>query len=659
MSDDVQPSTTDGNPFSLLAYVLFKVRHSLEDIEQAGRPPRWVRIGRGAEFKDDTLGSIVGQAVNGMAESLSFMAELTLDLEELLYQTDAAKAMAEVMLRLIQAATDENFQNGIETLVGATTLGELGNAMSQINGAATEVEKYLDYIPEPEDVRGLGHELYRMLCIVQHDFPRKPSDNSIDSTDPGLLGKDHVNMDESGKVRLCAWAYAHGVTAKGLGQDEANEKELFHFGMRRLFKSATNNELPRFAGMTWTRGEDTAEIYDVDFDPADNDKKAKDIQELIDLLIQHGYNTPAMDANGDKISDQVRHNLMSFQTINELPVTGEIDNATINRLMNLDFARKNLRRAKPFDPAIAPPWVGPNPPPQPPPPPPKPIAGTLQLINPGAEHYVAEALSLQMRTPHPYYVVPLSPAGILPPNLNNWPRKQGWLADPSTGTRGFVALRSRARNLVDGQPGRFVGGKWSEGEAASGGAYFFAARHVEPWRDGRTGTPAEPIFEGQPSPGAVTRMYQWVPLPDWLDPADDTKKPDGTPGWELYIFATALQRSLFTDRGNSGFPDRGLIRIETYAADGFSSTVTVREAAKAKASATTELFPDHGTTTAALTIDEVDRKRQWYLRRTPNIKVTADIKAVCFVVEGVHQSAWDTDAYFDDFHLGYFWKKTA
>src|SRR5690606_36832185 len=142
-----------------------------------------------------------------------FMAELTLDLEELLYQTDAAKAMAEVMLRLIQAATDENFQNGVETLVGATTLGELGNAMSQINGAATEVEKYLDYIPEPEDVRGLGHELYRMLCIVQHDFPRKPSDNSIDSTDPGLLGKDHVNMDESGKVRLCAWAYAHGVTA--------------------------------------------------------------------------------------------------------------------------------------------------------------------------------------------------------------------------------------------------------------------------------------------------------------------------------------------------------------------------------------------------------------------------------------------------------------
>ena len=80
--NETPPSTTDKNPFSLLAYVLFKVRHALEDREDADRPPRWVRIARGAQYKQEALGSIVSGAVNGMAETLSYMVELTLDLGE-------------------------------------------------------------------------------------------------------------------------------------------------------------------------------------------------------------------------------------------------------------------------------------------------------------------------------------------------------------------------------------------------------------------------------------------------------------------------------------------------------------------------------------------------------------------------------------------------
>ncbi|MCA9686016.1 MAG: hypothetical protein KC457_27835, partial [Myxococcales bacterium] len=427
---DQQPNTQDGNPFSLLAYVLFKVRHSLEDLEQQGRPPRWIRIARGAPYKDEALGSIVGTAVNGMAESLSFMVELTLDLEELLYQTDAAKAVTEVMLRLIQAATDQNFQNGIQALVGVQTLGDLGSAMTTINAAAADVESYLDYIPEPEDVRGLGHELYRMLCIVQRSFPRDPADNAIDADDSELLAREHLVQDECGKIRLCAWSYAHGVHSKGLGPNEANEQELFCFGARRLFKTAANNELPRFGGMKWISGEDQVQVYEFDFNPAEAPKKNKDIVELVALLTKHGYGTPAMNANAEVISDQIRQNLMLFQAINELPIHGEVDNHTINRLMNLDFARKNLKRAKPFDPAFVPPW-GNNPTP-------RPVWGDLKLINPGAEEWADEGNALQLRTPHPYYVVPLSPAGILPPSVGNWPKQQGWLSDPGTGTRGFV-----------------------------------------------------------------------------------------------------------------------------------------------------------------------------------------------------------------------------
>ncbi len=649
---ETPPSTTDGNPFSLLAYVLFKVRHALEDREQAGRPARWIRIARGAQYKEETLGSIVGGAVNGMAETLSYMAELTLDLEELLYQTDAAKAMAEVMLKLIQAATDQNFKDGIETLVGATALAELSPAMTAINTAAGEVEKYLEYIPEPEDVRGLGHELYRMLCITQKQFPRKAADNAIDPVAPDLLGVDHVVADDTGKVRLCAWAYAHGVTTRGIGANEANEKELFCLASRRLFATAANSDLPQRATMNWVDGEDKVVVYDFDFNSADNAKKAKDIAELVDLLKKHGYDAPVMSPTEDNIEATIRENLMKFQAINELPVTGEIDNDTINRLMNLDFKRKNLKRAKPFDPAFQFPW-GPAPNPTP-----KPISGSLLLVNPSADEFTDEGLSLTNRTPHPYYVVPLSPANVLPPNKDNWPKKQGWVSDPSTNTRGFVALRSRARQLDDGIPGRFLGGRFSEGEAAHG-SFFFAARHVEPWKDARQGAPGpDALFDAnQPTPGSTSRMYQWIPLPTWLDQSNNTNKPDGAANWELYVQASVLQRSLFTDRGGSGFPDRGLIRVEAYGADAFTSTISVRDFSKVKASIGTDLFPDHATTTAAMQLDEVDRKRHWTYRVTPPLLVPADTTAICLVAEGVHQSAYDIDAYFDDFKLTYFWKK--
>src|SRR5512136_2852941 len=95
---DQTPETTTGNPFSLIAYVLFKVRHSLEDVEEAGKVPRWVRIARArqAQGSQDYIAQGVRAAINGFAEALSYMAELTLDIQEVLVQTDAAKALIEV-----------------------------------------------------------------------------------------------------------------------------------------------------------------------------------------------------------------------------------------------------------------------------------------------------------------------------------------------------------------------------------------------------------------------------------------------------------------------------------------------------------------------------------------------------------------------------------
>ncbi len=659
------PDTTSGNPFSLLAYVLFRVRHSLEDREEAERPPRWVRIARGAEFKEEALGSIVSGAVNGMGETLSYMVELTLDLEELLYQTDAAKAIAEVMLRLIQASTDENFQNGIETLVGADSLGNLGTVMDTINSASSQVEDYLDYIPDPEDVRGMGHELYRLLCIVQRDFPRNPADNTIDASDVDLRGSEHLIQQDSGKVRLMAWAYEHGVTSHGLGPEEGNEKELFRFASRRLYQTAGNADLPQITNMEWQGGDDTVDIYEFNYDAGDPDVEGnEDIVELVQLLKAHDYNTPSMTEAETTLTGEIRANLMKFQAINELPITGEVDNDTINRLMNLDFARKNLRRAKPYDANFDWPWPGTTNDPVPA----APVSGSLQLINPGADHWEDEGLDVVPRAPHPYYVIPITPRGQQPADAAKWPKGQGWITDASVHSAGyrtaFVALHSRTRNVDEqGQAGRFIGGKYSEGEAVNGtGRYFWAARHTEPWRDARTGTPgSDALFDGSqpPSPGSsLSRMYQWIALPDWLK-ENTAVKPDNVSTWELKIYATVQQRSLFQDRGGvTKLPDQGRIYLELYAADGYTDgTVTVRNASLAKAADSTALFPDHATTASALdpSVDEVDRKRLWTLRQTDKLTVTGDIVAVCLVAEGVYQSAYDIDAYFDDFCVRYQW----
>jgi hypothetical protein len=649
---ETPPSTTDKNPFSLLAYVLFKVRHALEDREEADRPPRWVRIARGAQYKQEALGSIVSGAVNGMAETLSYMVELTLDLEELLFQTDAAKAIAEVVLRMINAMTDPNFQAGIQALVGANSLGDLGTVLDTVNGATNQIEDYLEYIPEPEDVRGLGHELYRMLAITQKAFPRN-TDGTVNVNDADLEGTEHLIQDDSGKVRLIAWSYAHGVTSRGLGANEANEKELFKLGMRRLPQTQGNADLPQRSRMLWESGEDKVEIYNVAFTGQDNNK---DIVELVELLKAHGYNDPAMTGAETTITTEIRRNLMKFQAINELPVTGEIDNDTINRLMNLDFARANLRRAKPFDANFGWPWgIEPTDPPVP-------VSGTLQLINPGADNWDDEGLSLVPRQPHPYYEIPVAPRGQLPANSSNWPKSQGWLSDASSTPR-FVALHSRRRNLNDDNtPGRFVGGKWSEGEAFRGGRYFFSARHTQPWIDGRQGTPdpADSLFGGnRPAAGSRSRMYQWIPLPDRLKPGTAVMPGPGT--WKLFFRATAQQRSLFTDRAQvTKVPDQGRILLEAYGADVFTNgTVSVRDEAAAKVSSATEPFPPDAATTDQLSIDEIDSKRLWTLRETRPVEAVPGTVALLLVAEGIYQSAFDIDAYFDDFRLYYYWEKVT
>ncbi|MEX1367811.1 MAG: hypothetical protein AB1Z98_32080 [Nannocystaceae bacterium] len=642
-----EPVPVASNPFSLIAFVLFKVRYSLEEYD-GQRPPRWVRISRGRQFQGEVISDVVSGAVLGLSESTTYMADLTVRIEELLIQTDAAKAIAEVTLDFIEAASSPEFAAAVGVLVGPDFSPQVTNALDDINTAAQNIEGYLDYIPEPEDVRQLGHELYQLLCIVQRDFPRQ-TDGSIDPAAPELTGTDHVDLEATGKIRLCAWAYGRRVRARGLGPTRLTV-DVDAFGTRRLFSGGT---LPTDSDGRWEGPEDTITIFDRDFD-GPNDV---DLEELVELLGAHGYVDPAVPSSPTSITAELERLLLQFQFINELPLSGEVDDHTINRLMNYDFARKNLRRAKPFDADADWPWgTDPVSPPDPV------VSGReLPLVNPGADDFEDEGITPVPRTPYSYYEVRTAGAIGDPGNL---PLGRGWVAD-SGGLLAFVALRSRNRNVGGEAEGRYDGGIWSEGEAADG-RYFWSARHVEPWKGGRTGAPEEGALFGSfgavgPSAGLQSRMFQWVPVPASVFTSPFPSVPPGSTA-RLYVVASVLQRSLYRDRGSAGLPDQGRIRIEAYT-NGFYDPVTgnalsPRDLAQAAASEQTAWFPDHGTTAVALSLDEVDRKRVWFLRKTEPMDLTgiANISALCLVAEGLHQSAFDTDAYFDDFRVEYYWR---
>ena len=125
----------------------------------------------------------------------------------------------------------------------------------------------------------------------------------------------------------------------------------------------------------------------------------------------------------------------------------------------------------------------------------------------------------------------------------------------------------------------------------------------------------------------------------------------------MRVNPSALQRSLWSDRDQSGYPDQGRIRLEAHPAGvpGYQNNFTAPPATTSIVA--TDLFPSHAAVAASDQLSEIDRRRTWVLRRTPDLEITpaGNIAALCLVVEGHHRHAYDTDAYFDDIRVHYQW----
>ena len=678
------------NPFNLLAYLLFRVRRGLEDIEQAGQPPRWLRMARlGPQVTSPNppvMANGVAAVVRAFTTSLNWMAEATLDLRELLITTDAAKATAEAALRLLRTSSSPEFVNGLSTILPASAVAELQSIAQSVDGVLGDIENILTYIPEPDDVNRMAHELYRLLCIVQRPVPYGADGVSFDLTEIRPDTLDHIDLANTGKIRLINWALDEKTTTRGLGPAEDQSLDLYRLGARRLWEAPEANLPQRSTGL-FNFGARAEQIFNFDFDHANTQIPAnkphqgtrQDIVELWTLLERHGYLDPSITEGSQPLRDPTTASytpaltalVRKFQVMNNLPVTGWPDNDTLNRLMHLDYGAKTLTRAIPYIPALDPaPLVNGKTSNEPQDPFDDNVkGGFLPLLNADADHPNEE----QDINTEPLEFVRDQPGYRYLPVAST--TKQGWRSvNDGLSVPGFVALQSRRIDSATTQQMiSFEGDLLSEGEAASGDM-FWAARHLTPWIAGRAITAAPlagpALHNGTAVPaGKRIRMVQWIDLSKL-----QTHLASLGAGYELWLQASVLRRSLYCDRARLfKMPDQGRVSLELYDEDLFKGPdpyAALRpEGGPPKLSmyALSDWLPTQDGDTSGLNIDQVRPWWSWWvqssraIRLLPTVGAYAEnpntppdpaknakkVNAALIVLEAQFQSGVDVDAYFD------------
>ena len=660
------------NPFDLLAYLLYGVRRSLEDEEEPGRAPRWIRIVRGRELsmeEGNPIGPIIQGTVNGFIETISYLQEFVLDVRDILVGVDAFKSMVEVVGSLAKTLANPGFRQSLAYVLHNPTDSSnpqpLDMKAGDILDVLEDVENWLNVIPRPDDIARLGHEIYRLLCITQHRYPLDADRHDVDGALFNVSLDEHVIIEKCGKLRLLAWAYDEKLTQRGLGPGEDKEVELERFGSRRL----TSDVSPEVSHGFYTGSSIPEEVFNFDFTA--EGKQTVDIEEAWKILKELKY----VDAEGAAIDDTFTDALHVFQAVNELPETRRLDNHAVNRMLNLDFATKNLKRAEAFDEArhnslttMAEARRG----------------GTLPIRNSDADDPEEEIQAsneqlrlLEDRPGYAYYVIEAT-------------KKLGWLADDDAAVMGFVALQSRRRAISEEEEGAddatgaditgdigFDGGVFTEGESASG-THFWAARHVEPWTAGRVGDPGDDaLLDGEEPPNKPetmntdppqdrrSRIYQWVNLKPLMDKLTAVNGGDDT--FVMYLWAESLIRSMWQERSTAfGRPDRGRLIVELYEASEFDPAaesafgntrarygpLTVYNATPQKAQSyvvESPYYPDRTGSTSEFTPGEIRRTWLWQPIHTEKRRITPDepLTAAMIVLEGVWQAATEIDVYFD------------
>jgi hypothetical protein len=339
---ELTPEQARANPFKAIALLLKSVRESLEGVKRTGQAPRWVRIARIRNFQGGTdyiSKGVIPAIDKGFVFAIVYLADLTLRAKDLLFQADSAKALIEVSGEMLKTVTRDDFAQSLAAVVGQEGVS---NPLGPAGGVIDTVLGFVDKIPEPEDLEAIGKELYGLLAIELL---------ALDDATFTNASKTHISIAASGKVRLLQMALTartaadpglvKSVTVRSLGKDKAGTQNVSWLGGRRI----TDKIAPTQAIGTWGEGTEAETVYEFSFE---GDQAGKDIEEANNLLEKLGYTAPAV-ADKKVFSADFAKRLRRFQKINGLPISGALDNHTLNRLWHLDFKDKTLARALPFD----------------------------------------------------------------------------------------------------------------------------------------------------------------------------------------------------------------------------------------------------------------------------------------------------------------------
>ena len=676
------PDPDSGNPFDLIAYLIFTLRQSLE-AQEGNRPPRWVRIAGAntTQGETDVIGKGVKAAVIGVLDAVTWMTELILDIKELLIQTDAAKALVQTTTEFFVEATSDRFVNSVQALLGQSP-GD--NPLSGVGGVMEDVEAIVDYVPEPEDLIGIEQELFRLLCIVQRPLPPRDPDIPYTGEAVDQSTEDHliwgVNVG-TGKLRLLQWAFQSDYTIYGLGpreDPESREQVVTLLGTRRLISDAVR---PARSKLVWHGANRDVEIFNFPFVDSQNNPISTDVTEFHAVLTALGYrhyndgggvfNPPGGDAQG---IDALVPRLERFQQVNDLPMTGQLDNQTINRLLNLDFEHRRLVRAKPYDPNAVGPFE-------------QPViqrAGYFALHNGDAD--TPGTIDAQ-RGRYAYYLVG-TPVPI--EGDDSEPAVPGWMSEARPQVRvpakdrfttgwsladirsGFVGAESRKLRPAPAGAPQAVQGQliydfddgaplqswpFSEGEAADG-RFFFYALATQPWIPGRwrdlTDDTSDSLLgpgAGRPANGVISQIYQWIDLQPILTLRSDAGLDAAT---DLYVTASTLQRVLFRET----YVDCCRVRVELYPGQTNTAADSVRPSPAdinedLPPYEQSEWFPSGEFIDASVHLSNKAVKRNWIYRATQALLVPPGITRALVILEGLHLGGWDIDAYFDQVRLAW------
>ncbi|HMW52770.1 MAG TPA: peptidoglycan-binding domain-containing protein [Rhodocyclaceae bacterium] len=336
MADTLPAPTSDGradNPFRAVAILLDAVGRSLEASKRQDQAARWVRIARVREFRDDGIAKGVMKAMDVLTMAVAYLQRFTLDANDLLVQGDAAKALVEVSAEFIKTATSKEFINSLEMAVGQDPSPD--SPIPDVANIIDKIVQIADKVPEPDDLKVIGAALWRLLGIEQA---------SLDEAKLGATTESHIVVERTGKLRLLQFAFDQNFRLQNFGKGAGvSSLDVNRLGGRRLWEAGAD-KLPSKSVGKYGDAPDIETVWELDFS---TDKAGADVQDANSILEALGYADPAVP-DRKVFGAEFAGRLRTFQQINEIPLSGKLDNATLNRLLHLDFDAKNLKRAKRF-----------------------------------------------------------------------------------------------------------------------------------------------------------------------------------------------------------------------------------------------------------------------------------------------------------------------